>query len=153
MNKFSQKLNSLADQFMVKLAAKKPAYYGVFLDPQSRSSLLSWWDSNVGKPLLAKPFAHHMTVKFKPSPEDMAKYTPMIGQSVKLKVTGYAENENGQAVLVEPNGVDSDNAHPHVTVSCSEATSPAYSKELLSGGFTPVDGPVLIGTFDQFPRS
>lgn len=138
---------------MVKLAAKKPAYYGVFLDDQSRSALLSWWESNVGKPLLTKLFAHHMTVKFKPSPEDMLKYNQLIGKSVKLKVIGYAENENGQAVLVEPDGVDSDNVHPHITVSCSEATSPAYSKELLAGGFTPVDGPVLSGIFDQFPRS
>lgn len=143
----------LAEYFAFKYAAKKPIYYGVFLDDSSRNQLFSWWVSTVGKDLLSDKFGHHMTIKFKPSPEDIAQFTPLIGSSVSLKVVGYAEDDKGQAVLVSPQEVQSSNANPHITVSCAAGTAPVYSNTLLAGGVTSVDGPVLTGVLDQFPRS
>lgn len=136
-----------------KLAAKKPAYYGIFLSPESHEELLNWWNNTVRKPLLMKPFAHHMTIKFKPSDEDVANYSSMIGQNFELKVVGYAEDEKGQAVLVEPQGISSTNSNPHITISCADGVTPVYSNELLSLGSQPVDGPIITGIFDSFPRT
>ena len=146
------KLTKAANMFY-KLSAKKPAYYGVFLTPESHQKLLSWWNDAVGQPLLAKPFAHHMTIKFKPAEEDVAKFTPMIGKEIQLKVTGFAANEKGQAVKVEPQDIGSANANPHITISCAENVTPVYSNELLSVEFKSADGPTLVGIFDAFPRT
>lgn len=148
----TKKLNKMSKVFY-KLSAKKPAYYGVFLIPESREKLLSWWNDAVGQPLLEKPFAHHMTVKFKPTDEDVAKFAPMIGKEVQLKVIGFAANEKGQAVKVESQDIESANANPHITISCAGNVTPVYSNELLSVESKNIDGPILVGVFDAFPRT
>lgn len=89
--------------------------------------------------LLAKvpprhPFvhAHHMTVAFNPTIERMEHYRPMIGQELRLKVIGVAEDEKGQAVRVEG---PSENANPHITISCADGVPAKYSNDLLSKGW------------------
>jgi hypothetical protein len=82
-----------------------------------------------------KVYAHHMTVEFNPSDEAIESLP--LGQLVKLRVVGYAADEFGQAVVVEPIGVTSKNTIPHITISVNKK-SPVYSNELLGKGYEPV---------------
>jgi hypothetical protein len=154
MSSYTNKIIKLGKYFEVKLAAKvkKPIYYAVFLTDKSHSDLLKWWVDVVNIPILDQPFAHHMTVKFKPTEEDVIAFSPIIGQEVKLQVVGYAADDKGQAVLVNSE-LKSNNANPHITISCATGITPVYSNELLSSGLTTINGPTLIGVFDSFPRT
>jgi hypothetical protein len=118
--------------------AKKPEkalYTAVILDDPT--DLLTLWEREVGVPLHPKKIAHHMTIKFKPSPEEVTKLP--IGKRVNLRVIGYAADDKGQAVVVVPQGVSSTKEVPHVTVAVN-GTSPAYSNELLKRGWKPLSG-------------
>ena len=48
----------------------KAVYTGVILDDPGK--LLSWWRRTVGSPLHSKVLAHHMTIKFRPSDDEVA---------------------------------------------------------------------------------
>lgn len=142
------------DMIISKTAAKKKKalYTGAFLTGAGREMLRSWWLRHVKVPLHANQYMHHMTIKFKPSEEEVLALS--LDSVVKLKIVGYAADEKGQAVLVA--GVDSTNDDPHVTVSTAnivvpveegeaapeepktKKVSPAYSNELLGGGYTEV---------------
>ncbi len=128
--------------------AKKIAYTGVFLDTPSQGALLRWFEQTTGRPLLEKTHAHHMTIQFKPSPEDIEMLP--LGQTVKLRVVGWAADETAQAVVVEPE-IPSKKAVPHITVSTDAGTSPAYSNDLLALGITLADGPTLEGVVGTYP--
>lgn len=118
-------------------------YSAVVLDDPR--ALTSWWESELGD-LLTKVYAHHMTITFRPSDEDM-KNLP-LGRDVQLKVDGYIEDDHAQVVRVR--GYSSSNIVAHITVA-TDGTSPAYSNKLLSSGrVTPVDGPVLQGRVGAF---
>jgi hypothetical protein len=105
-------------------------YAGAFLPEESRAALLSAFPAKHPKAL-----AHHMTIAFKPT-EDEVSGLP-LGQLIKLRVVGYAEDEFGQAVAVDPMGVLSKNAVPHITISVDKK-SPVYSNELLARGYESV---------------
>jgi len=122
----------------------KAMYTGVFLDDPNQ--LINWWKQNVG-PLHPKVKAHHMTIKFKPSEDEVKALS--IGSPTSLKVVGYAQDDKGQAVLVKPQGVRSTNRHPHITVAV-DGVSPAYSNDLLKKGITKVSGPTLKGRVGFF---
>ena len=126
---------------------KYAKYTAAFLLPTGSKMLDDWWSSKVKKGFLENHFKHHMTIKFKPSEEEVVSLS--IGEDIKLKIIGYASDENGQAVVVS--GASSSNDAPHITVSTSKGTSPSYSNELLSKGIIEVDGPELdarIGFWD-----
>ena len=115
-----------------RVLAGKPEealYTAVILDDPTE--LLRLWEQETGIPLHPKKIAHHMTIKFKPSPEEVARLP--IGKRVNLRVIGYAADDKGQAVAVVPQGVSSANEIPHVTVAVN-GTSPVYSNELLKRG-------------------
>jgi hypothetical protein len=128
-------------------APLKPIYVGVMLDEPG--DLLEWWKSNVGD-LLKNPIAHHMTIKFNPSAEEVKNMD--IGRPVNLKVTGYANSDGIQAVVVEPDGVKSANSIPHITVATDGVTKPMMSNKVLAErGVTPVKGgPTLSGKIGFF---
>jgi len=128
------------------LAEKKPTYTGVFLDESSHKALLDWWGKHTNTELHPKIWAHHMTIKFKPSEEELES-TP-VGKKVHLKVIGWAADEKGQAVLVAPQGVQSANKNPHITISTAPGTAPVYSNDLLEKGSNRVSGPTLTGVVD-----
>lgn len=130
-------------------SAQKPVYVGVFLDPSEHQKLLAWWEKETGLPLLGLLTDGHMTIKFKPTPEDLAKIP--LNERVQMKVIGWAADEKGQAVLVDSN-TPSFNAHPHITISTEPPTRAVYSNELLARGHTRVSGPTLTGVVDTFPR-
>ena len=131
---------------------KKVVYSGIFLDDASHRELLAWFSKETGLDLLDKTFAHHTTLKFKPSAEEVSALP--LGKKVQLRVVGWGADAKGQAVVVDLQDaeVQSANAHPHITVAVGPGGSPAYSNELLASGVTRVAGPTLEGVVDTFPR-
>jgi hypothetical protein len=125
----------------------KAIYVGVILDAAATEALLRWWETVVG-PLLQKHIAHHMTIRFRPTEAELAEYE--LGQATALRVVGFAHDTGIQAVVVELVDVGSANAVPHVTVATDGVTPPVRANDLLSAGFTPVDGPVLTGRVGIF---
>lgn len=123
---------------------KTPIYIGVFLDDASRAMLLEWFSRNVCE-LLENEFAHHMTVKFRPSAEDLVGNPE--GLPVDLEVVGYTTSPNVQAVVVE--GYHSANNVAHITVA-TDGSPPKLANDLLARGFTAADGPRLNGTMSGF---
>lgn len=124
----------------------RPVYTGVMLDDPK--VLLRWWESHVGE-LLPKRIAHHMTIQFGPSVDDVAELP--LGEPVTLEVVGYAGDVEIQAVVVRPRGVRSKNRIPHVTVSTDGVTSPVKANDLLARGpVIPVNGPTLTGRVGFF---
>jgi hypothetical protein len=76
---------------------------------------------------------HHMTIAFNPPMERFVeRYEALVGQPVRLRVVGVAEDDKGQAVRVEG---PSENANPHITISCADGIAPKYSNEFLSKGW------------------
>lgn len=120
-------------------------YAAVFLDEDSQLKLIEWWEVALGIPLLPMSYAHHMTVKYDPSEEDILEIE--VGQQTSLRVVGYAYDACGQAVLVQPQ-VFCHNKYPHVTVATAPGIGPVYSNELLATGFRKVAGPRLTGVVD-----
>ena len=108
------------------------------------------------EPLSRVPKHSHMTIKFKPSHEEVLALP--IGESEEKVVTvvGYAYNEMGQAVQVrvsDESFARQDGGVAHITISASEDAPMgfAYSNQLLSEGIKEVkSGPELkvrIGLF------
>lgn len=123
--------------------AKPPValYVGLFLDKRSHDALVRW--ANDEGPVLPKVIAHHVTIKFKPTPEELASLP--VGEPASVRVIGYASDSKAQAVVVDGLKVMG-GAIPHVTVATANGVSPVYSKELLANGYDTVRGPVLTGT-------
>jgi hypothetical protein len=117
-----------------------PLYVGVMLDDPK--VLLRWWVGTVGE-LLPRPIAHHMTIQHKPTPDEVAALP--IGKPVQLRVIGYADSGEIQAVVIQPHGVESMRRIPHITVATDGSTPPVKSNDLFAEGWIPVHGPVLTG--------
>lgn len=126
---------------------RKAIYSGVFLTSESKAALANWWQENLGD-LLPKHFMHHMTIKFKPSPEDIVSLP--LGEDTKLQIIGTGSDEKGQAVAVNAE-ISVDNPIPHITVA-TDGTSPVYSNELLSAEISPIGSkaPTLVGKVGFF---
>jgi hypothetical protein len=131
--------------------AEKAVYIGVFLTPDSKNLLLSYFP-----PKHQEIHADHMTIKFAPSELELGN-TP-ISQKVKLEVIGVGHNDLVQAVLVR--GVSSDNTHPHITISVNkrEGGKAKYSNDLFEKGpgliYLYKENIITIdGVVDTFPRT
>ncbi len=127
---------------------KNAAYLGVFLTSASQSDLVHAFPY-----IHEKMKAEHLTLAFKPKPNDPR--LSRVGEIIAMDVIGYAEDDLGQAVLVKPIGIETDNKYPHVTLSHDPAApgGAAYSNTLLASTMTPMNGPRLYGILDTFPRS
>ena len=109
-------------------------YVGVFLSWKSRRKLLQQIP-----PGHARVVAHHITLGFKPKPEEIAVFP--IGKKVRFEVLGFVADENAKAVVVRPKDTDdwkvlySKNRIPHITLSLADGISPVYSNNLLGRDF------------------
>lgn len=128
-------------------ASLKVIYAGVMLDDSSKKRLATWWESHTGSDVLPKRFMHHMTIAFRPKPDEIAKIP--VGKSVNLKVTGWADNGKVQAIAVK-SPIRSKNAIPHITVATDGVAKPFESNALLAQGYNQVSGPVLSGRVGFF---
>jgi adenine/guanine phosphoribosyltransferase-like PRPP-binding protein len=96
-------------------------------------------------PIHPNVYAHHATLAFKPSEPALDRYVPYLGERLYLSVIGYAEDDKGQAVVVD---AQSENRVPHVTISTADGVGPVYSNRLLEQGYEPIDGPELEALVD-----
>jgi hypothetical protein len=123
----------------------KAAYVGIFLDARSKATLQYRYGL-----LHDKPKAEHVTLSLNLTPELEA----LVGQRVSVKVVGYAEDEHGQAVVVQlPDALQplAKKGIPHVTLTHDASVQPKYSNDLLARGYMADDGPVLHGIIDTSP--
>ncbi|MBX4198447.1 hypothetical protein KW782_03885 [Candidatus Parcubacteria bacterium] len=97
-------------------------YTGAFLSKEEREKILARI-----QPRHKNIFAHHLTIKFRPTEEDMKHVE--IGKTISLKVVGVVEDDKAQALVTETD--ISGNEHPHITLSTAEGVEPVYSNELL----------------------
>jgi len=86
--------------------------------------------------------ADHMTVWYDPPEDILERLRPLVGKKVRLKVVGYAQDDRGQAVVVQTR-LPIKNPIPHVTISVSSGTKAVYSNDLLARGYEKVVGPTL----------
>ena len=120
------------------------SYTGVFLTPESRDELLAWCATTFGPPLDGgRVIAEHMTIKFRPSQEEVDALP--LHSYTGLRLVGYACDEHVQAVVVAPRLMPSANPVPHITICC-RGKPPFYSDTCLARDYTAVsDGPWLVG--------
>ena len=123
----------------------KVLYIAIILSEDSHSLLLSKCP-----PKHAKIFAHHVTLVFKPSDEQIQQLSPYIGKECEIEVIGGCSDEKGQAVLVKiPKELHIDSQRHHITISCN-GVPPSYSNELIKGEIdTNIKLPKLFGTVEN----
>lgn len=128
-----------------------PPYLGIFLDSESKNELLRRFPPKHGN-----IEADHVTVMFRPSEEEMDAFLEdfQFGQQIPMKVTGYAEDDKGQALAVELPTELSPHVRrsPHITVSLAPGVEPLYSNELIEEGTTEVEPVTVKGVLDGGPR-
>jgi hypothetical protein len=71
-------------------------------------------------------YGDHSTIAFNPRDGISAI---VIGNRYLLKIVGRVVNDIGDALIVE--NPKSENAFPHITVSCKKGVDPYYSNELI----------------------
>jgi len=126
-----------------------PVYIGVFLTPSARQQLLRDFP-----PVYENVFADHVTLIFKPSETDLRQFD--LGSIVRLKVVGYAQDQNGTAVTVDlPQEIEKHSQRdPHITISTGPGIKPFYSNKLISksSNIERVSPKSYQGVIDTFPR-
>lgn len=149
----------LANQLGVRFVPKyvpsyedePPPYVGVFLDPETRKQLLRDF-----KPKHENVEADHVTIAFRPSEEDVKAIRKALqfGSRVPLKITGYAEDDKGQALTVElpPELAGHARRSPHITLSIAPGVEPVYSNELIQENLVEIPPRTIEGTLDGGPR-
>jgi hypothetical protein len=128
----------------VKETTRPPSYLAVFLDARSKAAL-----SHAFPYVHHKARADHMTITNDVTPDHLE----LIGQPVRMRVVGYAVNDEVQAVVVKPTPDLVEDRVPHITLSFEEGSSAKESNTLLGEGWKRVSGPTLTGVIDTFPRS
>ncbi len=111
-------------------------YSGVFLTDESRKKILQAF-----VPKFENVYADHLTIHFKPTINQIESL--VLGKTVDLLITGIAEDDKAQALVVQTDL--SENAHPHITLSTRPDTKPVYSNELIEkSGFKKLPEPINI---------
>jgi hypothetical protein len=131
--------------FEIEETGKDPAYIAAFLDAKSRADLSH-----------AFPYAHdkakadHMTIARRVAPDLLS----LVGEPLRMRVIGYANNDRIQAVVVEPYpNIVQEGRIPHITLSHAPGVQAKESNDLLRRGWEHVRGPTLTGIIDVHPRS
>ena len=145
-----KKLDTLLEKAAIKKLGKKNKiiYAAAFLTNEGKNDLKNWWESNVREPLFPRLFLHHMTIKWKPSLEEVLSLP--IGEEVMLNAVGYAASGDIQAVAISTD-LPVSNKIPHITISANEGISPVKLNDLLDNGFISIEGLELrarIGYWD-----
>jgi len=128
-------------------------YFALVLSPSSSHDLKERFAT------LAKPVAHHCTVKYgsrDPSDLPEAFTAADLGKTFTLRVIGHKTREDGgiqaaAVALVGPEGYlreqgISANKVAHVTIATDGKTSAVEANALLESGFQRIDGPTLTAT-------
>lgn len=149
---YNRMIRKVASAHMGKTAQEKPASVQFSQAVIDTRDLLNWFQDQAGLDPEAmgwKVAAHHMTIEFYDKKEKkalkregkaesniVAPLKDLIGKPVILDIVGYAKDEKGMAVLVEPKGPLArlvKNADPHITIA-TNGVGAKYSNELLAKG-------------------
>lgn len=152
MNRRSRMIQRVASAHMRKLAQEKPARVMFAEAVVNTRDVLNWFQDQTGldpERMGWKVAAHHMTIEFfdkkdkkalkkdgKAESNILAPYADLIGRDVILDIVGYAHDEKGMALLVEPKGPLArlvKNDDPHITIA-TNGVGAKYSNELLAKG-------------------
>lgn len=104
----------------------------VLKDP---NDLLEWfeWETGLNPKRMGWDVAsHHMTIEIfkKGKARDLLPLQNLIGQDISLQIIGYAYDEKGMVVLVEPEGDFKTKKNPHITIA-TNGVGAKYSNELI----------------------
>jgi hypothetical protein len=113
-------------KFKEYLNESKIVYTGIFLTPKGKNELKKHYDG-----IHPNKYGHHITIEFGAKQQDKEH-----GETVSLKVVGYAKNDDAEAVVVElPKNIKIKNKTPHITISTANGIKPFKSNELLEKGY------------------
>ncbi len=79
-----------------KRAEKMEGYLAAVLDEKSQALLRAQFP-----PKHAQEFYHHMTIAFQPTKSVYDNYAEKLNGEIELNIIGYAEDDKGQAVIVD----------------------------------------------------
>ena len=116
---------------------------------KNQEAVLRWFEKETGlnpEKMGWDVYCHHMTIEFfvKKDKKDLKRkglpqslllesLSDLIGKDTALDIIGYAVDERGMALLVEPRGrlgLHIKNNNPHITIA-TNGVPPKYSNELL----------------------
>ena len=125
----------------------KAVFTELVLTEDSSKEMVERMQEYAGK-LLPNIKAHHITLKFRPSPEEVKSLR--MGRTISCVVTGFVSSHRVQAFTcyIGPE-LKCDNSWPHVTVATGmdgdKAVSPRVSNDvLLNEGITPIPSKFTI---------
>jgi len=121
-------------------------YTAIFVDDPV--ALVQWWRDNVG-PTLENTYAHHMTIHFKPTEDQVESILDKMGEPDSMKIIGIACDDKAQAVIIQTD-TPSNNEHKHITISTAKGIKPFYCNQLAAEATAPLDGPEIQGTIGAF---
>jgi len=125
-------ISKVAERWLRKLLAlsseERPLYTAIFLSPMDRARLFRRFGQT--HPV---QIAHHMTIWYFEEGGDPNLAGLPLGQTVPLKVIGYANDDRAQAVIVQPPAKLQLKAGrvPHITLSTENGVTPVYSNKLI----------------------
>lgn len=114
-------------------------YSAVVLDDKSRSKLLEKVQALIPKNY--EVIAHHMTI-------NMGELRPeqkrLVGLKVRLTVDAFGVGEKVLAVKCHADGINSDNATPHITIAVDRmgGGKPVMSNQITK--WYPINRPLLL---------
>ena len=134
------------------MKGKTKAVFTELVLSESSSKMLRKKMEELTGGLLPNVKSHHITLKFKPSPEEV-KSLPG-GEQVFGAVTGFVSDHRVQAFVCDwpiwaiGDELECSNKHPHVTVATGmdgdKMISPRVSNDVLAEGITPIPEMLLF---------
>jgi len=117
-----------------------PIYTAAFLQisQKEKEELLSIFPNK-----LKREYFHHLTLKYKPSEEDIASTD--FGKKIEIHLTGVAQDEHAQVFRCSlEKGIPCANPIPHITVATDGITPPKYSNQLLNFKTLPIADSIVV---------
>ncbi len=127
----------------------RPIYSAVFLDlTDADLDRVSAPFGGVGN-LRATLYAHHITLKFRPTVEEVLELggiygdklrekACVLGSRVEVTLCGMVDRDGVQALRAIPGGWESTNKVPHLTVATDQGVKPFHSNAVLEQGCEPI---------------
>jgi tRNA splicing ligase len=114
-----------------------PIYIGLFLTKDSQHELVDLFARETVK-LHDHVYADHITLKFKPTDNDMKMFTDHIGKRYKISVNKMIADVGAQVIPVNVSEIPQEfrgilgSQKPHITLACKYGVKPVYSNTLLN---------------------
>ena len=128
--------------------SKEVIYIGLFLTDDSKEILKNWIKENNCPKILDREYMHHITVKYRPTNEEVDRYSRGYGKIYPFNILEYVSSDTCQGVRIEtikPNipirerilrgdpleYIRPVTEHPHITISTGKDIPPKVTGKLL----------------------